>query len=124
MYLTQAAICNQGASLELLLSSHCLTYSTWGTTYIKHQLSPGPMFPSNHNMPFSCSSPLADQAPPHDHQHSQHQCYTFQTTLHVMMHCTACYMDVTLHYTDFMQMLHQCYTSVTPGIHKLTLWVT
>ena len=35
--------------------------------------------PSSHNVPFGCSSPLADQAPPHDHQRSQHQRHTSRT---------------------------------------------
>ena len=46
MYLTQAATCNQGANLELLLSGHRLTYSTRGTIYYEHQLSTGPYVPA------------------------------------------------------------------------------
>src|ERR1035438_9724045 len=55
-YLTQAATCNQGASLELLLSSAAsLLYM--GYPYIKYQLPAGPVCPSSHDLPW-LSKPL------------------------------------------------------------------
>ena len=74
--------------------------------------------PSSHNVPFSCSSPLADQAPPHDHQHSQHQRHTFRRTLRVTLHHTAhnagitvCYTNVTRMHTSVTQVSHQGYVN-------------
>src|ERR1035438_6646775 len=55
-YLTQATTCNQGASLELLLSSTAsLLYM--GYHYVKYQLPAGPVCPSSHDLPW-LSKPL------------------------------------------------------------------
>src|ERR1035438_10461337 len=57
VYLTQAAMCSQGASLELLLGSAASHNLYTGYHYIKYQLPAGPMCPSSHNLPW-LSKPL------------------------------------------------------------------
>ena len=110
-YLTWATNCSQGANLELLLSSHHFTCTTTMYHYlVKYQLSTGSIYPSSHDMPFSCPSPLSNQALPHNHQHSQ-QAMLYIQRLHVTLHCA-------LHDMDVTWMLHQCYTNITPGLHK------
>ena len=79
--------------------------------------------PTSHNVPFSCSSPLADQAPPHDHQRSQHQCHTFRRTLHVMLHHTARNAGITVRYANITQM-HTSATQVSHQGCEPTPWVT
>ena len=111
-YLTQAATCSQGASLELLLSGTASHY-TMGYHYIKYQLSTGPIHPSSHDLPLSCPSPLSNQAPPHDLQRPSAGSATSSTVC------------VTLHHEQPPPLAsRQCYTNVTPGYTKLSLRVT
>ena len=57
VYLTQAATCSCGASLELLLSSAASHNLYRGYHYVKYQLPTGPICPSSHDLPW-LSKPL------------------------------------------------------------------
>ena len=99
---------------------------------IKYLLSTGPMCPSNHDLPFSCPSPLPNQAPPHNHQHSQQTMLIHSNntscniTLCIMSHghYAGIMQMLCRHYTDITWMLRQCYMNVTPGLCELTPQVT